>query len=76
MKTVLKRDRLGLGSKRSKQPRVTHFGAHDSRAVKREQTIEVKKKKNMKGVIKRERLAKEKKQKIWERNIRLYMNTE
>ena len=78
VKTVLKRDRLGLGSKGSQQARVTHFGPNDHSAVKRKHRItkEGKKKEAVRKISKRERLAKEKKDKNWERNMRIYMNSE
>lgn len=78
VKTVLKRDRLGLGSKGSHQARVTHFGPNDHSAVKRKHRITKggKKKEAVRKISKRERLAKEKKEKNWERNMRIYMNSE
>lgn len=78
VKTVLKRDRLGLGSKGSQQARVTHFGPNDPSSVKRKKMItkEGKKKEACKKISRRERLAKEKKEKTWERNMRIYMNSE
>ena len=80
MKTVLKRDRLGLGSKRSQQARVTHFGPNDHGAVKRRKVLtkegEKKEVIGSKKMSKREKLAKEKKEKNWERNMRIYMNSE
>lgn len=78
VKTVLKRDRLGLGSKGSQQARVTHFGPNDHSAVKRKKdlTKQGEKKEVRKKISRRERLAKEKKEKNWERNMRIYMNSE
>lgn len=78
VKTVLKRDRLGLGSKGSQQARVTHFGPNDHSAVKRKKdlTKQGEKKEVRKKISRWERLAKEKKEKNWERNMRIYMNSE
>lgn len=78
VKTVLKRDRLGLGSKGSQQARVTHFGPNDPSAVKRKKglTKQGGKKEVRKKISRWERLAKEKKEKNWERNMRIYMNSE
>lgn len=78
VKTFLKRDRLGLGNKGSQQARVTHFGPNDHSAVKRKKdlTKQGEKKEVRKKISRRERLAKEKKEKNWERNMRIYMNSE
>lgn len=78
VKTVLKRDRLGLGSKESKQARVTHFGPNDHSAVRRRKVgSKLKQMGNKSGrMSQRERLTKEKKEKNWERNMRIYMNSE
>lgn len=77
VKTVLKRDRLGLGSKGSQQAKVTHFGPNDLSAVKRKTVVtkEAKKNESRKKISRKERLAKEKKEKNWERNMRIYMNS-
>lgn len=77
VKTVLKRDRLGLGSKGSDQARVTHFGPNDCSAVKRKKVnSKDKQKSNARRISRRERLNKEKREKNWERNMRIYMNSE
>lgn len=78
VKTVLKRDRLGLGSKESKQARVTHFGPNDHSAVKRRKVGTKEKQMGNKSgrMSQRERLTKEKREKNWERNMRIYMNSE
>ena len=77
VKTVLKRDRLGLGSKGSDQARVTHFGPNDCSAVKRKKVnSKDKQKSNPRRISRRERLSKEKREKNWERNMRIYMNSE
>ena len=78
VKTVLKRDRLGFGNKGCQPARVTHFGPHDHSSVKRRKSITEKEKNRgtMRKTCRRERVAKEKKEKNWERNMRIYMNTE
>jgi len=77
VKTVLKRDRLGLGSKGSDQARVTHFGPNDCSAVKRKKVnSKDKQKSNPRRISRRERLNKEKREKNWERNMRIYMNSD
>ena len=78
VKTVLKRDRLGLGSKGSEQARVTHFGPNDCNAVQRRKvnSKEKQKGKQQRRSSRRERQAIEKKEKNWERNMRIYMNSE
>jgi len=80
VKTVLKRDRLGLGSKGSQQARVTHFGPNDHSAVKRRKVLtkegEKKEVTGSKKMRRWEKLAKERKEKNWERNMRIYMNSE
>ena len=71
---------MGLGSKGSQQARVTHFGPNDQSAVKRRKVLtkegEKKKVTGSKKMSRREKLAKEKKEKNWERNMRIYMNSE
>lgn len=80
VKTVLKRDRLGFGSKGSQQARVTHFGPNDHSAVKSRKVLtkegEKKEVTGSKKMRRWEKLAKEKKEKNWERNMRIYMNSE
>ena len=68
---------MGLGSKGRQQPRVTHFGPNDCTAVKRRKVSNKDKEVNKpRKISRKERLANEKKQKNWERNMRIYMNTE
>lgn len=70
VKTVLKRDRFGIGASESKRARVTHFTAHDSRAIKRKGVKESRtssKKKEREQAMEQER--------DWEIRIRRYMNT-
>lgn len=57
---------------------MTHFGPNDPSAVKRKKSITEKEKtqRTKKKTSQRDRVAKEKKEKNWERNMRIYMNTE
>ena len=73
VKTVLKRDRQGLGVTPSlaQRPRVTHFNAHDERAVRRSRRVE----KTEKKMTKKERKAAIEKERGWEIGLRRYMNT-
>ncbi|KXJ22839.1 G patch domain and ankyrin repeat-containing protein 1 [Exaiptasia diaphana] len=73
IKTVLKRDRYGLGSSKSSKPRVTHFGPNDEEAVKIKKNHE--RKESKRTLSKKQKRMKESKEKAWERNMRLYMNT-
>jgi len=78
IKTILKRDRQGLGKKGNEQARVTHFGPNDRSAVKRRKVNKKEKQRShepRKNSYK-ERIIKDKKEKNWERNMRLYMNSE
>lgn len=77
IKTVLKRDRLGLGSKGSQEAKVTHFGPNDSHAVKRRKVKNEKQSScKPRKTSRRERLTKEEKERSWERNMRIYMNSD
>ncbi|XP_078609968.1 G patch domain and ankyrin repeat-containing protein 1-like isoform X2 [Branchiostoma floridae x Branchiostoma japonicum] len=74
VKTVLKRDRTGLGARQDYRAKVTHFSSRDTKAVKRPRESE---KKMRKGTLsRRERAAKERKEKQWERNFRASFNTD
>ncbi|CAH1273865.1 GPANK1 [Branchiostoma lanceolatum] len=74
VKTVLKRDRTGLGARQDYRAKVTHFTSRDTKAVKKPKESE---KKMRKGTLsRRERAAKEKKEKQWERNFRASFNTD
>ena len=77
VKTVLKRDRQGLGVSPSlaQRPRVTHFTAHDERAVKRSRRGGGAEKTERK-MTKRERKVAIEKERGWEIGIRRYMNTD
>ncbi|KAM8777086.1 G patch domain and ankyrin repeat-containing protein 1 [Rhynchonycteris naso] len=67
--TVLKRDQEGLGFRSAPQPRVTHFGAQDTRAVAgRERAPQAT------TLSRQEERRRKEKDKAWERNLRLYMN--
>lgn len=69
--TVLKRDQEGLGYRSTPQPRVTHFGAKDTRAVAgRERAPQVT------TLSRREEKRQEEKDRAWERDLRTYMNLE
>ncbi|XP_066122499.1 G patch domain and ankyrin repeat-containing protein 1 [Saccopteryx bilineata] len=69
--TVLKRDQEGLGFRSAPQPRVTHFGAQDTRAVAgRERAPQAT------TLSRREERRRKEKDKAWERNLRLYMSLE
>ena len=79
VKTVLKRDRLGLGADEGKQARVTHFGPCDAAAVRQTSTkkfaAEGKKKDHcLSKRRKRERQGMKHKQ--WEISLRRYMNAD
>ena len=77
LKTVLKRNRLGFGQKNDEglaqsKPKVTHFGAFDERAVKRN-SERYEKGKNLR---KKDILVAVRKDKEWEVRMRRYMNSE
>lgn len=73
VKTILKRDRLGLGCDREMQPRITHFGPKDHLAVK--SSIVTKRQRSIKRMSKQQLQAIARKEKHWEQNIRRYMST-
>jgi len=77
IKTVLKRDRHGLGSSsgQSTKPRVTHFGPRDETAVKRQKHSNKDRKQSQKTLTKKQKRIKESKERAWEINMRMYMNT-
>lgn len=77
VKTVLKRDRLGLGSEVASRPRVTHFGSHDTSAVKRYHKKKEKTDTKLMHKLNKKRITvKEHKQKQSEIDFRLSFNTE
>ncbi|XP_078692808.1 G patch domain and ankyrin repeat-containing protein 1 homolog [Branchiostoma floridae x Branchiostoma belcheri] len=73
VKTVLKRDRTGLGARQDYRAKVTHFSSRDTKAVKKPQESEKKLRKRT--LSRRERTAKERKEKQWERDFRASFNT-
>ena len=77
VKTVLKRDKHGLGLEaaegnkeeiHSKRPKVTHFGPRDSSSVKN--VTSLNRRENMSTISKKHRIAKEKRTKAKEINFR------
>ncbi|XP_019645724.1 PREDICTED: G patch domain and ankyrin repeat-containing protein 1 homolog [Branchiostoma belcheri] len=74
VKTVLKRDRTGLGARQDYRAKVTHFSSRDTKAVKKPQESEKKLRKRT--LSRRERTAKERKEKQWERDFRASFNTD
>ena len=79
IKTVLKQDRLGLGmaSRATKHPRVTHFAPMDHSAVRnrRWRQSEIGGRRKSKG-SKKERLHELKRERGWEIRLRQYMNSD
>ena len=79
IKTVLKRDRLGLGmsSRATKHPRVTHFAPMDHSAVRNQRwrPSDIGDKRKGKG-CKKERLQELKRERRWEIRLRQYMNSD
>uniref|UniRef100_UPI00398F4768 G patch domain and ankyrin repeat-containing protein 1 n=1 Tax=Pristiophorus japonicus TaxID=55135 RepID=UPI00398F4768 len=73
VKTVLKRDQKGLGFQRDLKPKVTHFNANDSEAVKRPKTS-ISRVQKAATVSRREERRRETKEKAWEKDLRMYMN--
>ncbi|KAL5018267.1 hypothetical protein ScPMuIL_003989 [Solemya velum] len=75
VKTVLKKDRSCLGTGKTQNAKVTHFKQNDTKAVenflKPMQRIM-----SVRTMSKRARLAKERKNKQWERNMRLHFSTD
>ncbi len=71
VKTVLKRDRLGLGVQSKDKARVTHFEAGDTAAIRRPgDSVETKQLK------KKEILREARKDKQWELKMRQYLSTD
>lgn len=76
VKTVLKQDRLGIGvSSKSKIPRVTHFGSGDVNAVKN-RYWRLQRERGSETKTRREREKDLRKERSWEVNMRLYMNSD
>ncbi|XP_069124649.1 G patch domain and ankyrin repeat-containing protein 1 homolog [Argopecten irradians] len=75
IKTILRKDRACLGSDISKEKaKVTHFGPRDISAVNRNRNI-TERKMSVRTLSKRAHKAKERKQKQWEKNLRLQFNS-
>uniref|UniRef100_A0A8D0HKZ5 G-patch domain and ankyrin repeats 1 n=1 Tax=Sphenodon punctatus TaxID=8508 RepID=A0A8D0HKZ5_SPHPU len=73
VQTVLKRDQQGLGFCNNLKPKVTHFNANDPSAVT--QPAEHRPRTERVATVgKREARRREAKAKVWERNLRTYMN--
>ena len=82
IKTVLKRDRQGLGSGRKQKPRVTHFTSFDKSAIQRSpvRTRSISRRRDEEKITprssKRARRDALQKDKQWEINMRRYLNTD
>ena len=83
IKTVLKRDRQGLGSGRKQKPRVTHFASFDKSAIQCSpiRTRSVTRRQDEEQMItprssKRARYDALQKDKQWEINMRRYLNSD
>ena len=76
VKTVLKRDRSGFGIGTNKKARVTHFGPGDESAIKGRRAKMDKKERVQRKVSKKEKQAKKRNERMWEQNLRIYMNTD
>ena len=83
VKTVLKRDKHGLGLEaaegnkeeiHSKRPKVTHFGPRDSSSVKN--VTSLNRRENKSTISKKHRIAKEKRTKAKEINFRRHFMNE
>ena len=75
VKTVLKRDRLGVGNASSSIPRVTHFRPGDISAIKSERRKN-RRDNGKRETNKKERMKNLRKERQWEINIRQYMSTD
>ncbi|XP_067865251.1 G patch domain and ankyrin repeat-containing protein 1 [Heterodontus francisci] len=73
VKTVLKRDQKGLGFQRDLKPKVTHFNANDSEAVKPPKIPKCRVQKAA-TISRKEERRREAKEKAWEKDLRIYMN--
>ncbi|XP_050391052.1 G patch domain and ankyrin repeat-containing protein 1 [Patella vulgata] len=74
VKTVLKRDRHGLGAVAKQKSKVTHFNAKDLQAVQRVRK-NVERHVTSRTLSKWEMRRRERKDKNWERDMRHYFNT-
>lgn len=75
VKTVLKKDRSCLGTGKPQNAKVTHFKQNDTKAVEHIHKP-LQRIMSVRTMSKRARLAKERKNKQWERNMRLHFNTD
>ncbi|XP_069775716.1 G patch domain and ankyrin repeat-containing protein 1 [Narcine bancroftii] len=71
--TVLKRDQKGLGFQRNPKPKVTHFQANDSEAVRQPRTA-ARRTEKAATVSRREELRRDARARAWEKDLRIYMN--
>ncbi|XP_028418624.1 G patch domain and ankyrin repeat-containing protein 1-like [Dendronephthya gigantea] len=77
VKTILKQDRQGLGSKNKEKAKITHFSARDTSAVKGKKDAGASTGlRAPRRTWKRNLIQKQEKDKRWEQNLRVYMNTE
>ena len=77
VKTILKQDRCGLGSKNKEKAKITHFSACDTSAV--ENTNDGKSSGGLRVPRRRWKkklIQKQEEDRKWEHNLRVYMNTE
>ncbi|XP_014675445.1 PREDICTED: G patch domain and ankyrin repeat-containing protein 1-like [Priapulus caudatus] len=75
VKTVLKRDRQGLGSKKKTKAKVTHFGPNDVAAVQRVRCASHVRIAKVATLSKKARKKQEVRQKSWEENFRRYYDS-
>ncbi|XP_065898416.1 G patch domain and ankyrin repeat-containing protein 1-like [Dysidea avara] len=81
VKTVLKRDREGLGSGKKLKPRVTHFPSFDKSAIHRSpiRTRGAARRQEEEDLTRSSKRARQdalRKDKLWEMNMRRYLNAE
>lgn len=72
VKTTLKPDRRGLGSKTVERPKVTHFGPKDKAAVKPQSKVRKMKESTLSRKKRQRQITKEQ---AWERKFRQYFNS-
>uniref|UniRef100_A0A1B8XUA9 Uncharacterized protein n=1 Tax=Xenopus tropicalis TaxID=8364 RepID=A0A1B8XUA9_XENTR len=73
VKTLLKRDKKGLGFHTDQKSKVTHFSANDNMAVANVK-IRQKRTERISTISRKEEKRKQAKEQAWERNLRTYMN--
>nr|XP_033772851.1 G patch domain and ankyrin repeat-containing protein 1 isoform X2 [Geotrypetes seraphini] len=76
IRTVLKRDQAGLGFQPGPKPKVTHFGPNDEKAVAQQPKMQPARTERLATVSRREEKRREKKARVWERDLRTYMNAD